>query len=328
MQGIDRAAILLLGMGEDQAAEVLKHLGHKQVQKLGQTMANLANVSRDEIQLVLNDFMGLSEKQTSLGVGAEDYVKRVLNAALGEDIASGLINRIFKASSDIEGLDALKWLDARSVADLIRNEHPQVVAIVLTYLDNEQAAEVLSYLEESISVDLMLRMASLESVEPEALDELNGIIEKQFSGNRRKTTALGGTKTVADIMNAVESSLESQIMQGISTYDEDLAQQIQDLMFVFSNLIDVDDRSIQILLREVPSDILVLALKGADEFLQDKIFTNMSQRAAEMLRDDLEAQGPVRLKDVEVAQKEILGIARRLADEGEIALGKGGEEMV
>ncbi len=328
MQGLERAAVLLLGIGEDQAAEVIKHLGHKQVQKLGQSMANMSNVSREEIQLVLGDFLTLAEKQTSLGVGSEDYVKRVLISALGEDIAIGLINRIFTQSSDIQGLDALKWMDARTVADVIRHEHPQVISIVLTYLDSEQAAEVLTYLEDDMTVDLMLRMAALESVEPEALDELNGIIEKQFSGNKRQTTSLGGAKTVADIMNALESSLENKIMQGITDFDNELAQQIQDLMFIFSNLIDVDDRSIQILLREVPSEILVLGLKGADDFLQDKIFSNMSQRAADMLRDDLDARGPVRLKDVESAQKEILGIARRLADAGEIALGKGGEEMV
>ncbi len=329
MQGNEMAAVLLLGMGEEQASEVLKHLGHKQVQHVGQTMANLSNVSIEDIDGVLTDFFDKSEKQTSLGVGSEEYVKTVLKNALGEDIAGGLINRIFSSSSDIQGLDALKWMDARTVADVIRNEHPQVIAIVLTYLDSEQAAEVLGFLNEEKSVDLMLRMASLETVEPAALNELNSIIEKQFAGNQRKTTNLGGTKSVAEIMNSLERSLESSIMDGIKGYDEELAQQIADLMFVFENLIEVDERSIQALLREVPGEMLILALKGSDDNLKEKIFSNMSKRAAEMLRDDLEAKGPVRLKDVEAAQKEILGIARRMADAGEIALGnKGAEEMV
>lgn len=328
MQGIEKAAVLLLGIGEGQAAEVLKNLNHKQVQKLGTVMANLSNVSREEIQNVLVDFMQIAEKQTSLGVGSEQYVKTVLTDALGEDIADGLINRIFTQNDDIQGLDALKWMDARSIADVIRHEHPQVISIVLTYLDGDQAAEILANLDENLRVDLMLRMAALENVEPKAIEELNSIIEKQFSGKSRKQTSLGGTKTVAEIMNACERSVEIQVMDGLREMDEELCTQIQDLMFVFDNLNGVDDRSIQALLREVPSEILILALKGCDEMLKEKIFNNMSQRAADMLRDDLEAKGPVRLKDVEVAQKEILAIARRLADEGEIALGSSGEEMV
>jgi flagellar motor switch protein FliG len=315
-------------MGESQAAEVMKHLNHKQVQRLGSSMAVIANVSRDEIQTVMLDFIQQAEKQTSLGVGSEDYIKRVLVSALGTDIAGGLINRIFTSSNDIQGLDALKWMDARAVADIIRNEHPQVTAIVLTYLDSEQAAQILSSLPQELGVELMLRMASLESIEPAALQELNSIIEKQFAGNKRKSTSLGGAKNVADIMNSLERSMESKIMDGIKEFNEELSLQIQDLMFVFDNLNDVDDRSIQVILREAPSEVLILALKAADEGLKEKIFKNMSQRAADMLRDDLEAKGPVRLKEVESAQKQILGIARKLADAGEIVLGKGGEQMI
>ncbi len=328
MQGVERAAVLLLGIGEHQAAEVVKHLNHRQVQKIGFAMANCANITRDEIQTVLIDFITVSEKQTSLGVGSEEYIKKMLNSALGNDIAGGLINRIFTQSNDIQGLDALKWMDARTVADVVRNEHPQVIAIVLTYLDSEQAAEVLKNLPKELGVDLMLRVASLDTVEPAALQELNGIIEKQFAGNKRKSTSLGGTQIVADILNSLDRSMESTIMEGIKNFDEDLGVQIEDLMFVFENLIDVDDRSIQTLLREVPSEILILALKGADDLLKDKIFNNMSQRASEMLKDDLDAKGPVRLKDVESAQREMLNIAKRLADSGEIALGNSGEEMI
>lgn len=329
MQGIDRAALILLGIGEDQASEVMKHLNHKNVQKLGQAMTKLTNVSRVEIKDVLTEFMRSADQQTNLGVGAEDYVKKVLISALGDDIASGLINRIFQENKDIQGLDALKWMDARTIADVIRNEHPQVISIVLTYIDPDQAAEVLSFLPRELCVDLMLRMASLENVQPTALQELNMIIEKQFSGNsKRKSTSLGGSKTVAEIMNNLEKSLENQVMGGIKEYDEELAAQINDLMFLFDDLVGIDDRSMQVLLREISSEILILALKGADDIMKEKVFKNMSKRAAETLREDLESKGPVRLSEVEKAQKEIITIARRLEEEGTIMLGGSGEQML
>jgi len=227
------------------------------------------------------------------------------------------------------GLDTLKWMEARSVADIIRNEHPQIQAIVIAYLDSDQSAEILGYFPEKVRLDIMMRVASLDTVQPSALQELNDILEKQFSGNAAsQTKAMGGYKVAAEIMNNLDGSIEAELMEGIKEIDEDMGNQIQDLMFVFENLKEVDDRGIQALLREVSSDVLVVALKGADDELKEKIFKNMSKRAAELLRDDLETKPPMRLADVEAAQKEILITARRMADAGEIMLGGGGDQMV
>ncbi|WP_096084570.1 flagellar motor switch protein FliG [Agaribacterium haliotis] len=325
---VDQAAILLMSMGESSAAEVLKHMGPKEVQRLGTAMASLTNVQQYEVEVVLNNFMDEVRTQTGLGMGADGYIRNMLVSALGEDKAHGLIDRIL-LGGNTTGLDTLKWMEPRSVADIIRNEHPQIQAIVLAYLDADQSAEVLQFFPEKVRLDVMLRVAALDTVQPSALQELNDILEKQFSGNAgSQTKDIGGYKTAAEIINNLDSGVSGELMDSIREVDEDLSIQIQDLMFVFENLKDVDDRGIQVLLREVSSDVLILALKGADDVLQEKIFANMSKRAAELLRDDLEAKGPVKISEVENAQKEILTIARRLADAGEINLGGGGEEMI
>lgn len=329
LNGSERAAVLLLTLGEAQAAEVLKHMGPKEVQRIGSAMASLKNVSRDSVNQVLETFVDTVQQQTALGVGTEDYLRKVMVEALGEDKAGGLMDRIMMGSST-KGLEALKWMDARAVAELIRLEHPQIQAIVLSYLDSDHAAEVLSFLSERVRPDVLLRIATLEGIQPSALKELDEIMERQFSGNQNvQSSSVGGVKAAADILNFVDTSIEGEVMEMIKDVDAELGQQIQDLMFVFDNLIDVDDRGIQALLREVSSDTLILALKGADETMREKVFANMSKRAAEMMRDDLEQKGPVRLSEVEGAQKEILAIARRMADSGEIALGgKGAEQFV
>ena len=253
----------------------------------------------------------------------------MLVEALGEDKASGLIDRIL-IGRNTKGLDALKWMDARAVAEIIRLEHPQIIAIVLSYLDPDHAAEVLSFLPERLRPDVVMRIALLDGIPPAALQELDEILEKQFAGsdNVKSSPGVGGIKRAADILNFMESSVESQILETIKEADADLSQQIQDKMFVFENLVDVDDRGIQALLREVSTDTLIIALKGADEAIKEKIFKNMSKRAAEMLKEDLEAKGPVRVSEVEAAQKEILAIARRMAESGELVLGGKGEEFV
>jgi len=325
---VDQAAILLMSLGEASAAEVLKHMGPKEVQRLGTAMASLNNVQQYEVEVVLNNFMEEVRTQTGLGMGADGYIRNMLVSALGEDKANGLIDRIL-LGGNTTGLDTLKWMDARSVADIIRNEHPQIQAIVLAYLDGDQSAEVLGHFPEKVRLDVMMRVASLDTVQPNALQELNDILEKQFAGNAgSQTKDIGGYKTAAEIINNLDSSIGGELMDSIREIDEDLGTQIQDLMFVFENLNEVDDKAIQALLREVSSDVLILALKGADDNLQEKIFANMSKRAAELLRDDLEAKGPVKVADVETAQKEILTIARRMADAGEIQLGGAGEEMM
>jgi len=328
MPKVEQAAVLLMTLGEGDAAEILKHMGPKEVQRLGTAMSQLANVEQSTVEAVLGGFLDEVRTLTGLGMGADSYIRNMLVTALGEDKANGLIDRIL-LGGNTTGLDTLKWMEARSVADIIRNEHPQIQAIVMAYLEADQAAEILGYFPDKVRLDIMMRVASLDTVQPAALQELNDILERQFSGNANSQTKdMGGYKVAAEIMNNLESSIEADLMESIKETDEDMGNQIQDLMFVFDNLKDVDDRGIQALLREVSSEILIIALKGADEILQEKIFKNMSKRAAELLRDDLEAKGPVKVSEVEGAQKEILTIARRMADAGEIMLGGGGEQML
>ena len=319
----------MMSLGEKEAAEVLKHLGPKDVQRIGTAMTSLNNISRENVEHVMSNFLSEARSITGLGVGSDGYIRNMLVEALGEDKAGSLVDRIL-LGGNTSGLDTLKWMDARSVAEVIRNEHPQIQAIVMAHLDGDQAAEVLTNLPEKVRLDIVMRVASLDSVQPSALQELNAILEKQFSGGAgSQAKAMGGTKLAAEIMNNLESSVEAELMDSIKELDEDLGVTIQDLMFVFDNLKSVDDRGIQALMREVSSEVLILALKGSDDELKEKIFGNMSKRAAELLRDDLEAKGPVKLSDVEGAQKEILQIARRMADAGEIVLGGGGgEEMI
>lgn len=325
---VEKAAILLLSLGETDAAQVLRHLGPKEVQKVGMAMAQMRNVQRDQVERVMGEFIEIVGDQTSVGVGADSYIRKMLTQALGEDKAGGLIDRILLGGST-SGLDSLKWMEPRAVADVIRYEHPQIQAIVVAYLDPDQAGEVLGHFDHKARLDIVLRVSSLNTVQPAALKELNQILEKQFSGSAATTrTTLGGVKRAADIMNFLDSSVEGQLMDSIRQIDEDLSTQIEDLMFVFDNLADVDDRGIQALLREVSSDILVTALKGADDTIKDKVFKNMSKRAAELLRDDLESKGPVRVSEVESAQKEILTIARRMAEAGDLVLGGAGSEAM
>src|SRR5689334_2431883 len=327
--GVERAAILLLTLGEQEAAQVLKHMGAREVQKVGAAMTRLTGVSRDEVTEVLSEFTTLVETQTSVGVGVDDFLRKVLVDALGQEKAASVIDRINLGPTS-KGLEALKWMDPRAVAELIRHEHPQIIAIVLAYLDADQAAEIIAEMPAGLRPEVLMRIAVLDGVQPSALSELDDIMEKTFAGKGTTTTAtLGGAKAAADIVNLLEASIEGPVMEQISRADEALSQKIQDLVFVFDNLVDVDDRGMQELLRNVQSDRLLLAMKGADEGLKAKIFKNMSQRAAEMLKDDLEAKGPVRLSEVEAAQKEILLAARKLAESGTISLGgKGGDQYV
>ena len=329
LKGVDRAAIFLMSLGEAAASEVLKHMDPKEVQSVGAAMAQLKNVTRGQVTSVLKDFCQTVQEETGLGLGTDEYVRGVLRKALGDDKAESVIDRILQGGNT-KGLETLKWMDSRAVAEIIRLEHPQIIAIVLSYLEPDQSAEVLALFPERVRVDVLMRISTLDGIQPAALNELNDIMEKQFTGqNNVKSSSVGGIKSAANILNFMDSSIEGEIMDSIKEIDADLGQNIQDLMFVFDNLKEVDDRDIQTILREISSESPVLALKGADETLKDKILKNMSKRAAEMLRDDLEAKGPVRLIEVEGAQKEILSVARRLADAGDISLGgSGGEEYV
>ena len=334
LKGAERAAVVLFLLGEEVAAEVLKHMGPRDVQKLGATMANMRNVSDDIRSATLSQFLAAVGRPSAGGLNSENFIRGALVKALGEDEAGSLMDRIsldrVLLRSDAKGLETLKWMDARNIADMIRNEHPQVVAIVLAYLEKEPAAEVLALLPQQLRVDVVLRVATLDKVQPGALQELNEILERQVTGSKGfEASTVGGLKTAAGILNYLDSSIESEVMEKVRELEPEMGHEIENLMFVFENLLEVDDRNIQVLLREISTDTLVIALKGADEQMREKLFRNMSRRAADMLRDDLEVKGPVRLSEVEAAQTEILSIARRMADEGTIVLGgMGGEEFV
>jgi len=329
VQGLDptqKAAVLLMTIGEDSAAEILRHMGPKEVQRVGIAMTTVKDLTKELVNNVIGEFMNTVNKQTALGVGVDDYVRNVLYSALGEDKATSVIDRILLGGNS-QGLESLKWMTPKSVAELIQNEHPQIIAIILSYLESDMSADVLTAFPEKVRADLLLRIATLESVQPAAMKKLNDTLEAQLKGSSGvQSSTIGGVKAAADILNFIDSAAEAAIMEKVKEVDEDLGQEIQDLMFVFENLNGVDDRSMQTILREVSTDTLLLAMKAADDGLKEKIYANMSKRAAEMLRDDLEAKGPVKLSEVEAAQKEILSIARRLADEGQISLGGSADE--
>ncbi|MEW6313677.1 MAG: flagellar motor switch protein FliG [Pseudomonadota bacterium] len=325
-EGIEKSAILLMSLGEAEAAEVFKFLGPKEVQKLGAAMAKLSGVSREKMSQVLYDFRYQAEEKTAIGMDSDAYLRTVLTKALGNDRAAGLIERILQGN-DNNGIESLKWMDAESVSELIKNEHPQIIATILVHLDHDQASEILKCFTERLRNDVMLRIATLEGVQPSALRELNEVLTQLLTGSDKlKTGVRGGVRTAAEILNFMGGALEASVLASMKEFDAELAQNVQDEMFVFENLLDLDDRAIQLLLREVQSESLIVALKGTSNELREKIFKNMSQRAAEMLRDDLEAKGPVRLAEVEAEQKEILKVVRRLADEGQIVIGGAGEE--
>ncbi len=325
-EGINKSAILLMSLGEEGASEVFKHLAPREVQKLGVAMSNLKNVTRDKIEGVLEEFRTQAEEKTTLGMDSGDYIRSVLTKALGDDKAANLIDRILHGG-DTSGIEGLKWMDSSAVAELIKNEHPQIIATILVHLDRDQACEILGFFTDRLRNDALLRIATLDGIQPAALRELNDVLTKLLSGaNNIKKSPMGGIRTAAEILNFMPTALEATVIEGVKAHDPDLAQKILDQMFVFDNLVDVDDRGIQLLLREIQSESLIVALKGVADELREKIFKNMSQRAAETLKEDLEAKGPVRVSEVEAAQKEILKIARRLADEGQIALGGKSED--
>ena len=328
--GLEKAAILLRSIGDKEASEILKLMGPKEVQKIGEAMAGMGNINRESLDNVLSEFNFEVGGQTELGVGNEDYLRDVLIGALGEDKAGNIIDRILMGHN-AKGLETLKWMEPRAVAEIIRLEHPQIIAIILSYLESDQAASILQSLPENMRTDILLRIATLDGIQPSALYELDEMLEKQFAGNTDsiKSSGVGGLKTAANLLNFMDSSYESALMESVKQVDEEIGDEIQDLMFVFDNLMDVDNRGIQSLLREISSENLIIALKGADESIKEKILSNMSKRAAEMLRDDLETKGPVRVSEVEAAQKEILTIARRMAETGELNLGgSGGDDYI
>jgi len=328
LTGVQRAAVVLLSLGEAQAAEVLKHMGAKEVQKLGMAMTSVGGVSRNTVAAVFEDFVETLAQPSAIGAGADEYIRAVLTQALGEERAGSLIDRIL-AGRNTSGLDTLKWMEPRAIAELVRNEHPQIIAIVMAHLDEDQAAEVLKCLNDRVRADVLLRIATLDGIPPNALNELNDVMARQFAGSQNlKSSSVGGVRVAANILNFMDTGQDEQILSAINDIDEPLGVQIRDLMFVFDNLAEIDDRAIQTVLREISTEKLALALRGADQKVREKITTNMSQRAAEILLEDMEARGPVRLAEVEAAQKEILAEVRKMADAGTIQLAAKAEAFV
>ena len=325
-QGLEDAAILLMSLGEEQAAEVFKHLEPKEVQRLGETIARMKSITRERVDAVLEKFTEQASEQSLLVADNDEYVRTVLRRALGDEKANLLIDRILQGS-DVSGIESLKWMDAVSVSELLRNEHPQIVAAILVHLDYEQASGVLRCFPERQRNEVLVRIATLDGIQPAALKDLNEVMSKVLAGgDKMRKATLGGVKTAAEILNMLGTSLETSVLDFIREADNDLAQKIMDNMFTFDDLEKVDDKGIQVLMKEVQSESLVVALKGASPELREKIFRNMSSRAAETLREDLESRGPVRLSEVEAEQKEMLKIVRRLAEEGQVVLSGGSDD--
>lgn len=324
--GIEKGAALLLSLGEDEAAEVLRHLGPREVQKLGSAMAQFKGAPREKVEAVLDELLAKTVDGSPLEAD-EAVIRAMLTKALGDERAANLIGRILQGG-DTAGIEGLKWMDASTVADLIKNEHPQIIATILVHLEPDHAGAILKSFTDRLRNDVILRIATLDGVQPVALKELNETLSRVMAGATSvKKSTVGGVRSAAEILNFIGSTQETEVLDNVREYDPDLAQKIMDEMFVFENLMEIDDRGIQTLLREIQSETLILALKGAQPEMREKIFKNMSQRASEMLREDLESRGPVRLSEVEGAQKEMLKEARRLAEEGQIQLGAKGEDQ-
>lgn len=325
-RGLNDAAILLMSLGEEEASEVFKHLSPKEVQKLGETIARMRGVTREKVDFVIGRFTDDCAAQSLLVEDASDYVRSVLKRALGDDKAALLLDRILQGG-DVSGIESLKWMDPLSVAELLRNEHPQIVAAILVHLEYDQAAGVLMQLPERLRSEVVLRVATLEGIQPTALKDLNEVLYKVLAGGDKiRKTSLGGVKTAAEMINLLGGNADVAILDTIRNYDADLAQKIMDKMFVFDDLVKLDDRSLQLVLREVPSETLIVALKGGSMEVRDKILANMSMRASAALKEDLESRGPMRLSEVEAQQKEILKVVRRLAEENQITIGGGAED--
>ena len=317
---------MLMSLGEAEAAEVFKHLSPKEVQKLGEAIARTKGITRDRVDSVIEKFTTVAGSQSLLVADSGDYVRNVLKRALGDDKATLLIDRILQGG-DVSGIESLKWMDALSVAELLRSEHPQIVAAIMVHLDVDQSSEILKLLTERQRNEVMLRIATMEGIQPTALKDLNEVLFQVLSGTDKvRKSSLGGVKAAAEMINLMGANIEGTVIESIRGHDPDLAQKIMDKMFVFDDLIKLDNKAIQTVLKEVASDTLISALKGAQPELKDKILSNMSSRAAETLREDLESRGPMRLSEVEAQQKEILKTVRRLADEGQIVVGGGGAD--
>ena len=329
LNNTQKCAILMMLLGEEEASEILKNLGPKEVQQLGKEMYNVQGLDQDTVNQVLDEFLTVIKQQTDLGMGASNYIKNVMTIALGENKAQSVLGRITPTESN-KPIEILDWMDARSVAELISDEHPQIMALIISYLEAGVAADVLVLLPEDVQSDIIHRIATLETVQPDALAELERVMQLKFKTNTSlRASSVGGVKAAASIMNYTKQNMEQRVMKNLGEKDRNLAKEIQESMFTFDTLILMDDRSMQTLLRNVDQEILIIALKGTDDALKDKIFSSMSQRAAANIKDEMEVLGPIRLTEVQEAQKAIINVARTMSDEGSIVLaGRGGDDFV
>ena len=329
LNGAQRAAVFLLSLGEEAAASIMQHMDPKEVQSVGRAMTELSSVSSENLTQVIGNFVESLSTGSAVGSNPKEYVKNTLNKALGETKGRRMTNRILDGQ-DAKGMDALKWMDAQSVAMILKHEHPQIVAIVLSSLDSEHAAEVVKYFPEDDVPEIMIRVAQLDAIHPAALAELDELLQKQIVDIApTPPSRVVGPQLAADIIGYFDSNVEAEVLDRLTEEDEDMGNHVRDLMFIFDNLLSITDRDMQRLLQEVGQEKLVIALKGASEDMRDKITSNMSSRARDMLLEDLELMGPVKLSEVEDVQKEILQVAINLAADGTIALGsKSGEEYV
>ena len=329
LSGTQKSAILMMLLGEDEASEILKNLTPKEVQHIGTAMYSVEGLDQDTVNKVLDEFLAIIKEQTSLGLGAGDYIQNVLNKALGNDRAQSILGRITPTESS-NAIEILEWMDSRAISELISDEHPQIIALIISYLDPAQASDVLVMLDEKIQPEIVKRIATIQTVQPDALKDLELVMQKKFAANTSlRASQVGGVKAAAQIMNFMKGEDEQKIFKEVAKFSKNLMTEIQEAMFVFDNLIKSDDKSLQMILRSVETEDLVLAMKGADDVLRDKLFACMSQRAAANIQDEMEALGPVRLTEVQEAQKRIINAARRMSDEGTIVLaGRGGDDYV
>ncbi len=326
--GSEAAAILLMLLGDDEAADVLSRLEPNEVQHLGAAMFSVADVSEAQVESVFDLFLNRARARTTIGFGAAPRIRSVMEQALGPERAENVLARITPPTRS-RALDALRWMDTKTIASLVEHEHPQIAALVLAHLDPPIAADVLQLLPMDVQPDVVYRVATLESVSAEALDELERVLVREVTrSSSTPATSRGGASEAAKIMNNTRPGADQRIIRSLAKVDKKLAQTIEDEMFIFENLIDVDEKNLGMLLRNVESEILVVALKGADERLREKVFSCMSSRAADSIRDEMEERGPMRLAEVLEAQKEVLAIARRLADAGTIMLAGRGDDYV
>lgn len=329
LSGSQRAAILLLGVGEEAATEVMRHMSAKEVQQVGEAMATISKLTNNQVESVLADFHLESAEINPLGLEATDFTRRVMTSALGQDKAQNILSQVLDKPIDHNGVEALQWMAPKAIAEVLSEEHPQIAATVMTQLYDEQAAKVLELLPNELRRDVIFRIARMEELDPRALEELDRVLESQLGKlQRTPPRKVMGPDNLAAILNATGHELEQEMLEALTSVDEDLGEDVKEKMFIFDNLMQLDDRGMQRLIRDIPQENLLPALKGADVDMVERFFKNMSERAADILREDLEASGPIKLADVEVAQKEIVRTAKRLADEGELMLGKAAQDYV